>query len=302
MDVLCVGMYRACSTWQYEVAAHLVERYRTGRRLGFVQSDEYTRGANGAWRVLKSHEGGPAFRKALGKKRALAIYAIRDPRDVVYSMLHKRNQDFETFLRQGMIHQIFANHRFWMQFPRAHVLLQRYEEIVADPSRAVGEIAAHLGISLPQASCRALAAEYSFKENKRRTELTARRMVESGLSLDDPENIVRYDARSLLHWNHMRDGQIGSWRGIATPRELSILAAIAGPWIVEYGYAEREELEAVPNATVEDQWAIAHGWMNCRLRCASLQYPKLSGFIKRRLGLKATFQASPIEVPLEQAA
>ena len=25
-DVLCGGMYRACSTWQYEVAAHLIER------------------------------------------------------------------------------------------------------------------------------------------------------------------------------------------------------------------------------------------------------------------------------------
>ena len=30
MDVLCVGMYRACSTWQYEVTAHLTERHRRG--------------------------------------------------------------------------------------------------------------------------------------------------------------------------------------------------------------------------------------------------------------------------------
>ena len=28
LDVICAGMYRACSTWQYEVAAHLVEEHQ----------------------------------------------------------------------------------------------------------------------------------------------------------------------------------------------------------------------------------------------------------------------------------
>ena len=42
LDVLCAGMYRACSTWQYEVAAHLVEEHRGGQRLGYLASGEYT--------------------------------------------------------------------------------------------------------------------------------------------------------------------------------------------------------------------------------------------------------------------
>ena len=42
LDVICAGMYRACSTWQYEVAAHLVEEHCGGRRLGYLVSGEYT--------------------------------------------------------------------------------------------------------------------------------------------------------------------------------------------------------------------------------------------------------------------
>ncbi len=43
VDVICAGMYRACSTWQYEVVAHLLEHHRSGRRLGYLTAEEYAR-------------------------------------------------------------------------------------------------------------------------------------------------------------------------------------------------------------------------------------------------------------------
>ena len=60
--------------------------------------------------------------------------------------MHKRAMTFEQLLRQGMIHQILANDRFWMARP--DVLVQRYEELLADPTRGVIELARHLGIRL----------------------------------------------------------------------------------------------------------------------------------------------------------
>src|SRR5436305_14912782 len=79
MYVFCVGMYRACSTWQYEVAAHLVERHRGGRRLGYLTGDQFeamddAREDDGRWMVLKSHEEHGQFARALADGRALAIY------------------------------------------------------------------------------------------------------------------------------------------------------------------------------------------------------------------------------------
>src|SRR6185312_2948705 len=100
MDVFCVGMYRACSTWQYEVIAHLLERHRGGRRLGYVMGEEYVAPdapgqAARPWRVLKSHEEHRRFAEALAEGRARAIYAHRDIRDVVFSLMHKRGVRFE---------------------------------------------------------------------------------------------------------------------------------------------------------------------------------------------------------------
>ena len=143
-DVICGGMYRACSTWQYEVVAHLITHYQGGQRLGYLTGEQYaaalqpslSTGLNaplqaGQWRVVKTHEGDRSFARALAEGRARAVYAHRDVRDVVFSLMHKRGVTFEQLLRQGMIHQILANDRFWMAQP--DVLVQRYDDLVADP-------------------------------------------------------------------------------------------------------------------------------------------------------------------------
>ena len=41
MNVFCGGMYRACSTWQYQVVASLLERERPMVRLGYLTGDEF---------------------------------------------------------------------------------------------------------------------------------------------------------------------------------------------------------------------------------------------------------------------
>ena len=46
-------------------------------------------GASG-WGVLKSHEGDRSFTRAIRDGRAVAVYAHRDVRDVVFSLMHKR--------------------------------------------------------------------------------------------------------------------------------------------------------------------------------------------------------------------
>src|SRR3954453_16497913 len=129
MYVLCAGMYRACSTWQYEVIAHLLERHRDGGRLGYFPGEEFAprytadRDTSG-WGVLKSHEGDQSFTRAIRDGRALAVYAHRDVRDVVFSLMHKRGVSFEQRVRQGMIRQILVNDRFWSRQPG--VFVQRY--------------------------------------------------------------------------------------------------------------------------------------------------------------------------------
>ena len=105
MYVLCVGMYRACSTWQYEVIAHLLERHRGAYRLGYLTGEQFEdlddrEDTTDDWRVLKSHEEHGRFARVLAEGRAIAVYAHRDVRDVAFSLMHKRKVDFETLVKQ----------------------------------------------------------------------------------------------------------------------------------------------------------------------------------------------------------
>src|SRR5262245_31853587 len=159
MDVLCVGMYRAGSTWQYDVAARLVER-RGGRRLGFVVGEVYTPPAAGPWRVLKSHDAHPAFAAALRAGRAAALYCYRDLRDVAFSLVHKLGGTFEDVIgRQKWLERCLVNDAFWRRQPGT--LCQQYEKLVSEPAAAVAALAGHLDIILDEGEAEGLAAEYS---------------------------------------------------------------------------------------------------------------------------------------------
>jgi hypothetical protein len=290
MDVLCVGMYRACSTWQYEVIAHLLERHRDGHRLGYVTGEEYAaldnpKGNARRWRVLKSHEGHRRFATALAKGRARAVYAHRDIRDVVFSLMHKRGVRFEDLLRQGMIHQILINDRFWRAQPG--LLVQQYEDLITDPVTGVEELADHLGIALDAGEADEIAREYSFQANRERTLRLGARLQAAGVDLKRPANFQFYDGQTLLHWNHLREGRAGNWRTEATPRQRAILARLCNDWLCAHGY-QAEPARATRRsllATAQDEETLVRGWLACTLRCLSLRYPKTARISKRLLGI-----------------
>ena len=168
--------------------------------------------------MIKSHEGDRSFARALAEGRALAVYSHRDVRDVVFSLMHKRGMTFEQLLRQGMIHQILANDRFWTKQP--HVLIQRYDDLLADPVAGVTQLARHLGIALEASSARRIADLYSTESNRARTEALRRKLREAGVDLESAANAQICDPTTLLHWNHMRQGKAVSWR-TARPRGSS---------------------------------------------------------------------------------
>lgn len=295
MDVLCVGMYRACSTWQYEVAAQLLARHRGARRLGYLTGEESARrGQSEGWAVLKSHEGHRDFRRSIGLGRAVAIYAHRDLRDVVFSLMHKRAISFEETLARGMVHQILANDRFWRCQPAT--LVQRYDRLVGNPSRGVREIAHHLGLTIGTEEADAIAAEYSFEENRRRVEALGARLRSTVGRLDSPEFTQVYDPESLLHWNHLRDGRVGGWRQLATSRHLAAIDRIAGPWLAENGYEPSGRVwDASPAERRRLALDVARGDLACRLRCLSLRFPGPARWVKRLAFI-------PVEAPGARAA
>jgi hypothetical protein len=304
LDVLCAGMYRACSTWQYEVAAHLVEEHQNGRRLGYMASGLYTallleKGASSgtAWRVIKAHEGEPSMGRELTSGRARALYVHRDIRDVVFSLMHKRGKTFEQILRQGMIHQILANDRFWMA--QRNVLVQRYDDLISAPVLGVMDLADHLGFELDDGEAERIADIYSQESNRARTEAFKQRLEQAGVDLENAGNTQICDPASLLHWNHMRQKGAASWRGAATRQQIAILNRLCGRWLKERGYSLegmrtwRWSLlkPSVLREAIRGEVDMMVGRLNYLVRTTSLRFPKTARAVKRMLGIPAETNA-----------
>jgi hypothetical protein len=302
-------MYRACSTWQYEVVAHLVEHHLGGSRLGYLTSDQYEAlvrseaehrddaAPRPAWRVLKSHEGHRCFQRAMAERRALAVYAYRDVREVVFSLMHKRGVTFDDLLRQGMIHQILASDWFWVA--QAGTLVQRYEDLLADPVGGVLALAAHLGISLSAGEASRVADGFSVESNKARAEALRRRLEQVGLNLDDAANAQICDANTLLHWNHLRPSGTGSWVTQATPRQRVVFHRLFRRWLqarhyVLYPIDRRAGQVALPSLGPRERLRIEVDLAVARLayfvRAASQRYPWLVRFARRILGIPTPAQ------------
>ena len=236
--IFCVGMYRACSTWQYEVLSHLVETRLAGARLGFMDGDDFAAARlhldPDALYILKSHDANPVFADSIERGDAIAVYAYRDIRDVAFSFMHKAHLDFGELLAQRFLNKVMANDRFWRS--QAGVLTQRYERILLDPVRGIHELARHLGLTLNDHDAVQLSEEFSWESNLQRTEQIRQRAEAAGLDLSDPANTNRQDPVTLLHWNHLRRSGKASWRDLATASQREELAYICGEWLIANDY------------------------------------------------------------------
>jgi hypothetical protein len=314
-DVLCGGMYRACSTWQYEVVAHLISHYQGGQRLGYLTGEQYAAvcqlGASTRlekpphsrqWRVVKTHEGDRSFARALAEGRARAVYAHRDVREVVFSLMHKRGVTFEQLLRQGMIHQILANDRFWMAQP--DVLIQRYDDLVADPAQGVMELARHLGIRLEASDACRIADEYSHESNRARTQALRRRLLEAGVDLEKAANAQICDPITLLHWNHIRTGESKCWSTLANEGQRLVLTRLCGPWLRTRGYSSATSDSSKAKLSLRGRLSLEIDLMvgnaNFLIRSLSQRWPRTARSIKKPLGIPvdggagATVWADPV--------
>ena len=179
VDVICAGMYRACSTWQYEVVAHLLERHRSGRRLGYLTAEEYARESRvdvqcrprkrpavGDWRVFKSHDADGCFSRAIGQGRAVVVYAYRDVRDVVFSLMHSA-ADLRAVAPPGD-DPPGAGQRPLLD-EAAGCPHQRCDRILADRWRRFAELAHRLGVD-PADGEAERTRRSSLASNKARTE------------------------------------------------------------------------------------------------------------------------------------
>lgn len=272
MYVICGGMPRSGSTWQYNVACHILRKYGRPDCLGIQDFDQFLASAGDTkqrdkWRIMKIHDYHPIFARKFPGVRIAVLYSYRDIRDVAFSLVHLTGKSFEeNFVRQSGLQTILANDSCWRAHPAA--LCQRYEDVVTNPAAAVQAIADHLECSISCAEAHAIADQFSLSAMRKRVAAFVKRVEESGVDTQDMRNRSVTDPHSLLHWNHFREGKVGSWQELATPRQIASLALACGYWLIENGY-EQDLAWAMPALESHIQHTQTE-----TIACAKSRFPK----------------------------
>lgn len=293
MFLICGGMYRSCSTWQYQVAGAVLDFAQCGhssRTMTFenvVEIGSVPRGkSRRAWVLSKSHEGSRHIAAGLEAGGAKALYSYRDVRDVFSSLAHKFSLPFETLLSLGMFHQVMRNDAFWRAQP--NVLVQSYERLTGDPVDCVREIADHLEIHVPAAEAARIASLFSLEENKKRAQALATQLIQSGIDLSQPQNSLIGHRDQLLHWNHIRSGKNGTWRDDITPYRAAAMLALCGDWLVRNRYetdshwaSQADRLAYSPRERAALEIAMLRGSLASSARLLHWNYPGVMEFCKQ---------------------
>ncbi|MCC6386231.1 MAG: glycosyltransferase [Dehalococcoidia bacterium] len=231
--VIVCGMYRSGSTWAYNVAYQVLHERGSVERLGVVDGNDHRWTLGGPAILAKWHEPDEQYALWLRDGTALGLYSYRDLRDVAFSMAHKLGISFDELVAAGWLERFQAADAFWRSLP--NVLVQRYEDLAADPPAAAAEIADHLGVTLTRAARDRIAAETSREAHGALVETLRGRLEASGVDLSDPANALLSDPETQLHWNHIRHGATG-WEDLATPEQRRVLEERCGDWLRANGY------------------------------------------------------------------
>ena len=216
MWIICAGMKRSASTWQYMVASHIVEEHLHGRRCGFagfhlIQEAEM-KATDKVPRIFKFHGKNVALGLLAESGAASVIYCYRDIRDVAVSLMEKMSVDFEHLMGLRILERLVEGDKFWRN--QRAVLVQRYERIVTNSIESIFEIANHLGVDVALGYVEDLAARYSLEKNKARCRSIADSLERDGLNLTQHYATAPCfrDTFSELHWNHISSGNSERWR------------------------------------------------------------------------------------------
>jgi len=216
MLFVAAGVRRSASTLVFQIACAILDndKRRIRRWNNTARRDIFSE--NGWW-VTKSHNYLHVAHKNPG--RVKAYLTIRDPRDIMVSMMTLHNENFERTLNRGLLSRDFFQFWTWLDKVPDDCVVRRYEDIYQDLPFLVQDIAEVMGKELSEKRVEELAEKYSFERNKERSDTTGN---------------TRAD---MLFPGHLQTGETGMWKKALLPEQANRVAQLAGEdFLEEWGY------------------------------------------------------------------
>lgn len=234
MWIFCCGNQRSGSTLQYQITSEIIESLGIGRRRGQINNESFgdlmmTENKNNEYLVVKTHDFIIQGAELIKKGEAKAIYAYRDLRDVMISLMSTLGRSFYSLLRDGYADFFLKVDYEWSRVPGMHI--SKYEEIIKDRKREVLRIADYLGLKITDSVAREIADKYSIEEQKKRIEGIDYKTIYREAGRNNAP-----DPYSMLKLDHIHSPVPGQWRMRLSKMQLGMVESIAHKWLIKKGY------------------------------------------------------------------
>jgi len=226
--VVCNGLYRAGSTWQYNVVRELLERAGTGYGVGVFPPSirrlkARARSKKPGIQVIKMHGYIEGLEELLQSGAAKLCTIYRDVRDIYLSWKRYKpdrpEQIFLDFMSDGV-----RSHLAYRTQPNTICL--KYEGVMEDTVRGVAVMAQFLGVVLD-------SDEYS--------EIDEVCSVQRAKEIADNQVPGGADKKTVIQCDHVSDTMGAScWDTLLSPFDAERVTKQFRDWLVQFGYEVEE--------------------------------------------------------------
>jgi len=222
--IVCCGMRRSGSTLQYLLAREVIGYESAIGWMIWQNFDKAVLEFDGKreYVLLKTHPYLPEFsdfaRRLVDERRLIPVYVHRDLRDVVVSLLQFHAgmvNDAESI--RSVVNDMVRVDGLWRSIRWAHV--SRYDVMMISGAVEALRISQSIGKEIDRSRAERIGGMFTKKKVEKMQPLEGR---------PDPE--------TMLHVNHIQNGQTGRWRNELKVEWVELIERIAGNWLIANGY------------------------------------------------------------------
>jgi len=231
--VFCAGMIRSGSTVQFQITSAIVEATNRGKRFPYTPEANFAklhREAHGhEFAVFKAHLCLPDLAYECLLNGAKVVYSYRDIRDVAASAIRKFAITFDELIKKGWLDQAIDDYYQWTAMP--DVLISRYETFHNNLTQETQRISSFLQIPLGDQVMEHIGRDHQLDRQKAKIA----QLHSTNIDAVERGDLV-FDPRELLHWNHIHEGQVASWKISLTQEQSIYLTDRFSDWLLATGY------------------------------------------------------------------
>lgn len=238
MWIFCSGMYCSGSILQYQIIAHLVEEFGLGKRLGWVEPENFSHlykqyQSQPQTKVIKTDRCTELMLVELQQHRAKGVYIYRNILEVYISRMEQTSKSFQVLWYEGFLEDCLQHHHYWTNLP--HILVLEYELMTHNLSQEVQRIAHHLEIELNTHQRDKIAQIFSNKQKVKEIEIYKNNFLSEKQFLKIDQSIfAHYDSPTSLHTQPIRLLKKDTKKAKLTLEQIHKIQETVQFWVTKY--------------------------------------------------------------------